>query len=139
MSIMSSPSAIYPGAVKTANVKVSSANTARDGSGSLTALVAAIAAASGGTGAVVSRIGILSSAAIGASTPMVARLWRVSAGAVITLEDEIALVTATTSNTVVGTRTQFNRTNIILAPGDALKVTISIAEAVDFAAEYAEY
>lgn len=131
---------IYPGSVLSAPLNLAVANTARDGSGVLNLLVQANAAATAaGKGAIVQRINVVSAAAIGASTAMVCRLWRVSAGAVITLEDEVALVTATTSNTVVGTRTVFNRTNILLAPGEALKVTQSIAEAVAYCAEYGEY
>lgn len=126
---------IYPGTIKSATVRMSAANTARDGSGTLGTLVTA-----GAQGSLVTRVGVISSAAVGASTPMVARLWRVNGGT-ITLIDEVALATATTSNTVVGTRTVFNRTNILLAAGAAeiLKVTISIAEAVDFEAEYGDY
>ncbi len=127
---------VYPGSVLTTTQRLSAANTARDGTGSLGAFTPALTG--GAQGTIVTRIGGMSSAAVGASTPMVARLWRVN-GAVITLIDEVAIVTATTSNTVVGTRFAFNRTNILVASGESIKVTQSIAEAVDYEAEYGNY
>ncbi len=128
---------VYPGSVVTGSVKVAAANTARDGSGTLQPFTPAMLG--GAQGRVVTRVGGMSSAAVGASTPMVARLWRVSAAAVKSLIDEVAIPTATTSNTVVGTRFTFNRTNIMLGPGEELKVTQSIAEAVDYEAESGDY
>ncbi len=128
---------IHLGLVAASSVRVSVANTARDGSGTLQVFTPSVVG--GASKSVVARVGAVSSAAVGASTPMVLRLWRVTAAAVITLIDEVALVTATTSNTVVGTRVTFNRTNIILEVGEILKVTQSIAEAVDYECEWGSY
>jgi len=130
---------IYPSKVLTASVRHATANTDRTGGGTLTTLLTAATVANGGIGAVVHRIGVVGSAAAGLSNAMVARLWRVSVGGTITLEDEVAIAASTSSTTAIGTRTQFNRTNILLAPGEALKVTITFSENVDFAAEYGEY
>jgi hypothetical protein len=128
---------IYPGSVAASTVKVAVANTARDGSGTLQVFTPSVVG--GAQRSVVQRVGGVSSAAVGASTAMVARLWRVTAAGVISLIDEVAIVTATTSNTVVGTRFVFNRTNIILEVGEILKVTQSIAEAVDYECEWSSY
>lgn len=128
---------IYPGKVHASSVRLSAANTARDGSGTLGVFTPSVVG--GDMGGVVSRVGGVSTEAVGASTPMVARLWRVTAAGVITLLEEFAIVTATTSNTVIGTRFTFLRTNIILEAGEILKVTQSIAQPVDYEAEWSEY
>lgn len=121
------------GSVNNANVRVSTANTARDGTGTLTTLFTA-----GAQGSLVSRITVINTAALGASTASVARLWRTS-GATTTLEDEVALPTATTSATVVGTKVTFGKTDIYLEGADILKVTISVSEAHDFEAEGGDF
>lgn len=128
---------IYPGNVAASSVRVAVANTARDGSGTLQVFTPSVVG--GAQRSLVSRVGGVSSAAVGVSTPMVARLWRVTAAGVITLLEELAIVTATPSNTVIGTRFTFLRTNIILEVGEILKVTQSIAEAMDYECEWSSY
>lgn len=125
---------IYPGGVSSMTIKNSAANTARDGTGTLSPTFVT----AGAQGAVVTRWGAVSAEAPGASNANVLRLWRVN-GAVITLIEELALPTATPSTTVIGTRVTGLRTNIILAPTEVLKVTNALAFAVDYEFEIGQY
>ncbi len=130
---------IYVGQILTAPLRNATANTDHTGGGVLQTLLTAITTANGGKGALVQRINVRSSKAVGITTAMVARLWRVAAGGTITLEDELALAAVTPSDTVIGTPYAFARVNILLAAGEALKITQTVAENVDYCAEYGEY
>ncbi len=119
------------GTPKAGCVVISSANTNRDGTtGAYTTLYTA-----GTSGAIVNRVKVVHMGAITvASTAMVARLWRTVSvpGAATVLEDEVALTAVTPTSAVVGATATFSKTNIVLAPGEILKGTISIGEAVGF-------
>lgn len=111
-------------------VTVSTANTARDGSGTLTTLYTA-----GASGATIARVRCMHQGAITvASTAMVCRLWLTS-GATTVLVDEVALPSATPSASVVGAVATFSKTNLVLKAGDILKVTTSVSETVSFCAD----
>ena len=122
-----------PLAVGTVNdgvVSVSAANANRDGTGTLTTLYTA-----GTAGALINRIRANHAGAVTvASTAMVLRLWRTS-GATTVLEDEVAMATATPTTAVVGATATFSKTNITLKAGDILKVSQSVAEAVNYCAD----
>lgn len=134
---------IAPSSIRRISTSHATANTARDGSGIITALLSA-----GDAGSVVPSIRIRSQAALGANTPLVARLWHRNAGAgTWYMIDEIALAAVTSSATAVGASGIFNLTNIVLGgkiPGsaalaDTLGITISVSESVAFSAEVGDY
>jgi hypothetical protein len=125
---------IYPGVVRTAQARVSAANANRDGTGTLVTLATA-----GTDGSVVARVGgVRSGAAAAAETAQVARLWRVNGGTK-TLIDEVLLGSLTPNTAAIGTRFQFNRTNIVLGSGEVLAVSQTVAENVDYEAELGDY
>jgi hypothetical protein len=125
---------IYPGTIRSAVAKTSAANTGRDGSGTVVSLFTA-----GALGSLVSRVGVINGTAIGGgSTAGVARLFRTTGG-VSQLIDEVALPTASPTASVVGTRVQFNRTNIQLISGESLSVATSVADPTDYEAEGGDY
>lgn len=111
-------------------VTVSTANTARDGTGTLTPLYTA-----GTSGATIARVRCIHQGAISvASTAMVCRLWLTS-GATTVMIDEVALASATPSASAIGATATFSKTNLVLKGGDILKVTISVSESVGFCAD----
>lgn len=111
-------------------VVVSVANTLRDGTGTITALLTA-----GANGAIVARVRARHMGAITvASTAMVVRLW-VTSGATKVMIDEVALPTATPTVAVIGTAVTFPLGNYTLKAGEILGVTTSISEAVGFVAD----
>lgn len=134
---------IAPGNVRRVSTSLATANTARDGSGTITTLLTA-----GDNGSVVPSIRVRSIEAAGASTPNVARLWHQNAGTgTWYLIDEVAIPTATPSTTVVGAAVVFNLTNIVLSgkvPGsasgaDKLGITVGVSAALAFSADVGDY
>lgn len=134
---------IAPGSVRRVSTSHATANLLRDGTGTITPLLTA-----GDNGSVVPSIRVRSIEAVGASTPNIARLWHRNAGAgTWYLIDEVALPTATPSQTVVGAAVAFNLTNIVLGgkvPGsaglaDTLGITIGVSAAVAFSADVGDY
>lgn len=134
---------IAPDVGRRVTIAHATANTARDGSGTITALLTA-----GLRGSVIPAITVRSQAAAGANTPMVVRLWHRIAGAgTWFLLDEVALTAVTSSNTAVGASATFPMTNIMLtgqAPGsasgaDTLGITITISESVSISCGIGDY
>ena len=123
-----------PLAVVTVNggiVVLAAANANRDGTtGAYPTLFTA-----GTSGALINRIRAQHAGAVSvASTAMVLRLWLTS-GATTTLVDEVAMVAATPTASVIGGTATFGKTNITMKAGDILKVSQTVAEAVHYVAD----
>ncbi len=125
---------ITPDTIRNQTLSHATANTLRDGTGTITSLFTA-----GLRGSVVNRVLATHAGAIGAaSTALVARLWKTNGGT-SRLVDEVAIPAATPTAAVVGTAVTFAKTNIVLVSGDSLGVTLSVSEAVHFAAEGGDF
>lgn len=128
---------IAPLTPKRTSVSLATANTARDGTGTITTVVAT----AGSNGAVVPSVRARTGVAAGAtSTAMVCRLWHQLGGSgSFFLIDEIALTAVSPTGTAAVAATPFNLTNIALAASDKLLVTQSVAEAVYYTADQGDY
>ncbi len=125
---------LAPATVRNDRVSHATANTMRDGTGTITALFAA-----GTSGSVVNRVSFVHGGAIGAaSTAMVARLWATRSGTSRLIEEK-ALAAATPSASVIQSRYVFDTLDILLPSGDSLGITISVSEAVHFTAEGGDF
>lgn len=103
---------------------IAASNTARDGSGTLVTLFTA-----GASGSRVDYVKFTSAQATAAAcSAMVGRVWLTdTAGANPRLIEEVAIVTATASNTVIGaTSTITFIGGLVIASGQIVKVTQSI-------------
>jgi hypothetical protein len=135
---------IYPAKVIGAEVAFSTANTNRDGTGTLAALYSAVAAASGGVGAVVQTLRIM---ATGTTTAGMVRVYRHN-GTTAFLVKEIAVSALTPSATVkaftipTSEGADANGTlvlNLLLEPGDSIRVSTHNAESFVATADIGEY
>lgn len=126
---------IAPSAPRNEQVSLATANTVRDGSGTITSLFVGAA-----LGSVVNRVGLIDAIASGStSTAKVARLWKTRSGTSRLIEEK-AIVTASPTTSVVCTRIVFDTTDILLADSsESLGVTITVAEAVHFTAEGGDF
>lgn len=126
---------IYPGTPKKASVLLATANTARDGSGTLTTLYTA-----GSQGAFIEKVKAMSGIAAGSpSTAMAIRYWRIPGGSGSgQLIAEVLLPSATPSTTVLGASIE-TTLNTELAANDILAVTQTAAENVHHSAQGGDY
>ncbi len=135
---------IYPAKVIGAEASISTANTGRDGSGTIGTLYTAVAAASGGQGAIVQSITCV---ATGVTTAGVVRMWR-KVSSTYTLLREF-LVTAITPSTTIeswklttaqGADVNGRLTiNLLLEPGDIIAFSTHNAETFNISADIGEY
>lgn len=118
-------------------VTMSTANTARDGSGSLTTLFTA-----GSNGSLLSKITFTQSAtAVGASTACVCRIFVTdTSGANPTLRGEVAVAAVTSSNSAIGATGTFTFTDgLVLKSGQIVKVTTSVSQNIAVVGEGGDY
>jgi hypothetical protein len=135
---------IYPKAVIGAELSIATANTGRDGTGTIGTLYTAVAAASGGQGAIVQSI---TCCATGTTTAGVIRMWR-KVSSTYTLMREF-LVTAITPGvatevwkfTTAQGADSMGRiaVNVMLEPGDVIAFSTHIAETFNITADIGEY
>lgn len=135
---------IYPAKVIGAEVSISTANTNRDGTGTIGTLYTATAASSGGVGAIVQSITVN---ATGTTTAGVIRLYRHN-GSTYFLIREI-LVTAITPGASTKSWTiptsegaDVNgrlALNLLLEPGDSIRASTHNAETFHVTADIGEY
>ncbi len=128
---------ICPDTIRRTSTSIATANTARDGSGTITALITA-----GPRGSVIPAVNVRHLGAVAvASSPMVARLWHRNLGAgTWYLLDEVALPAATPATAgTVGAAAAFAKINIAIAATDTLGVTVSVSEAVGFSCDAGDY
>lgn len=135
---------IYPKQVIGAELSISTANTNRDGTGTIGTLYTAVAAASGGQGAIVQSITCV---ATGSTTAGVVRMWR-KVSSTYTLLREF-LVTAITPGvatevfkltTAQGADAMGRLTiNLLLEPGDIIAFSTHNAETFNITADIGEY
>jgi hypothetical protein len=135
---------IYPRIVVGAELSIATANTNRDGTGTVGTLYTATALASSGVGAVVQSITVT---ATGTTTAGVVRMFRHNGSAYFLLKE--FLVTAITPSTSIEvwklTTAQGADTmgriavNIMLEPGDSLRFSTHNAETFHVTADIGEY
>lgn len=134
---------IAPNVVRKLSGSLATANTARDGTGTITTIITG-----GANGSIVPAIRVRSIEAAGVSTPNVVRLWHRPAGAgTWYMIDEVALLTATPSATVVGASAVFATLNIpltgtvqgVASAADTLGLTIGASAAVAWTADVVDY
>jgi hypothetical protein len=135
---------IYPRKVVGAEVSISTANTNRDGTGTVGTLYTATAAASEGQGAIVQSITVVST---GTTTAGVVRLFRYNGSAYFLIRE--LLVSAITPSASVES---FKLTtaqgadvngrlvlNLLLEPGDSIRCSTHNAETFHVTADIGEY
>ncbi len=135
---------IYPRAVIGAEASIATANTGRDGSGTIGTLYTAVAAASGGQGAIVQSI---TCCATGVTTAGVIRMWRkVSSTSTLLREFLVGAITPSTSievfklTTAQGADVNGRLTiNLLLEPGDIIAFSTHNAETFNITADIGEY
>lgn len=128
---------IAPAVIRRVSTSIATANTLRDGTGTISPFITA-----GANGSVVPQVSVRHLGAVTvASTPMVCRLWHRNLGAgTWYLYDEVALPAATpTTAAVPGSAVTFAKTNIALAATDTLGITVSVSESVGFSADVGDY
>lgn len=135
---------IYPAKVIGAEVSIATANTNRDGTGTIGTLYSAVAASSGGQGAIVQSITCV---ATGTTTAGMVRLYRHN-GSTYFLIREIAVSAITPSATVKaftiptseGADVNGRLTlNLLLEPGDSIRASTHNAETFLVTADIGEY
>lgn len=126
---------------KIGKATITAANTARDGSGSIVTAFTA-----GANGAFIKRITFTSAqATAAASAAMVGRVWvSTDAGSTWTLVKEVAIATATASNTAIGaTQTITFSDGLVIDAAAVIGVTQSVrgsaADDMDVVVEGADY
>jgi len=135
---------IYPAKVVGAEVSISTANTNRDGTGTLGTLYTATAAASQGVGAIVQSITCV---ATGTTTAGMVRIFRHN-GSAFFLIREIAVSAITPSATVKAFTIPTSEgadsngrlvLNVLLEPGDSIRCSTHNAETFHLTADIGEY
>jgi hypothetical protein len=135
---------IYPAKVVTNSVSFTTADTSRTAPAAAGTVYTAVTAASGGTGAIIQTLSVV---AVGTTTAGVVRLFRHNGSAYFLLRE--FLVTAITPSTTIeswklttaqGADVNGRLTlNLLLQPGDSLRITTHNAEAFHASVDVGEY
>ena len=135
---------IYPAKVVGAEVAFSTANTNRDGTGTIATLYTATAAASGGVGAIVQSITVC---ATSTTTAGMIRIYRHN-GTTFFMIREIAVSALTPSETIKAFTIPTSEgadsngrlvLNLLLEPGDSIRLSTHNAESFVATADIGEY